>query len=555
MSIRSLSLKVIRIGGAASGETCHVEYLPLETETDNVYVKSPMVTSGDDGIAEMDWRFNTTLLPDKDKPLLKVKLIHGIEEECILITMERFLNSTKKARCRFDSKNGCFLVLSGRCLPQKDSWTRLFGTEAQTILSREAISILSADIEGNHALQQLINKKPVESDWETLIAVVPPDAVVQRDGFNINSFITLMRGLVVEADRVDEEQQRLQKEMLSPSLLRIIIPGEEGLTIEIQPDTTAHDVMICIAEQGISTFNKTLWDGSSLILNPQECLLHKSKVTIPPASLTLDLDVRDTEVVLRKFKQMQGELGKVETQNTAIKESLTRWSGIVSQSKQEVEACQQQLSFEGSTQYECDSQSNIGALIKEVDMLRARQDVAYRSEMLLLDLESKRDELAHRKRQNDQLREHLAYLNNETNELLVPWKGAKEEISKVEDATLRLHDNLGLQTYTMELVNGNVGMELGQDEGGSIIIIEVEPHSPAYRAGLESGLIVFGYNDSRVRNLSDLNKAVSQHQESNPSVLTIEVGEPTIPELEFALQSSKVEDWEAKPENTSCSVM
>jgi len=79
---------------------------------------------------------------------------------------------------------------------------------------------------------------------------------------------------------------------------------------------------------------------------------------------------------------------------------------------------------------------------------------------------------------------------------------------------------LSLQNLTEELAG-----QFGYDEDQGVLIVEVEPDSPAEQAGLKAGQLIEEVNKQRVHNLKDLRTVLDQSKSTDKVLLRIRAGE------------------------------
>lgn len=75
-----------------------------------------------------------------------------------------------------------------------------------------------------------------------------------------------------------------------------------------------------------------------------------------------------------------------------------------------------------------------------------------------------------------------------------------------------------------EDLNGQLGTFFGAPDGEGILVREVNPGSPAEKAGLKAGDVITSFNGERIRTLGDLREKLSAKRDANDKDRTVKLG-------------------------------
>jgi serine protease Do len=75
-----------------------------------------------------------------------------------------------------------------------------------------------------------------------------------------------------------------------------------------------------------------------------------------------------------------------------------------------------------------------------------------------------------------------------------------------------------------EDLNGQLGTFFGAPDGEAILVREVNPGSPAEKAGLKAGDVITSFNGERIRTLGDLREKLSAKREAKDKDRTVKLG-------------------------------
>ena len=91
---------------------------------------------------------------------------------------------------------------------------------------------------------------------------------------------------------------------------------------------------------------------------------------------------------------------------------------------------------------------------------------------------------------------------------------------------------IGIAGVDVEIYERRLGVDLQAEDG--VVIIQVEPNSPASRADLRNGDIITKIDDKEIKNMNQIKKALHNYKQGDRAVLSIiRNGKTMEVELEF----------------------